>query len=151
MFHYESPFAAGASWATANTSRLAPDVQQNCLISWVPGTVNKVVEDQVLDRTYAALADPTRRALLVALRAGAARITDLAQPLPISFAAVSRHVGVLEAAGLIRREKRGRDHWLTVDLDGLRQAERWISEQASFWSRSADALAERLERKWRQP
>jgi DNA-binding transcriptional ArsR family regulator len=136
---------------TASTSRLAPDVQQECLISWVPGIVNKVVEDQVLDRTYAALADPTRRALLVALRAGAARITDLAEPLPISFAAVSRHVGVLETAGLIRRERRGRDHWLTVDPDGLRSAERWISEQASFWSRSADALAERLERKRRQP
>ena len=104
----------------------------------------------MLDRTYAALADPTRRALLVALRSGAARITDLAEPLPMTFAAVSRHVGVLEAAGLIRREKRGRDHWLTVDPDGLRQAERCISEQASFWSRSADALAERLERKKRQ-
>ena len=115
------------------------------------GIVNKMVEDQVLDRTYAALADPTRRALLVALRAGAARITDLAEPLPMTFAAVSRHIGVLEAAGLIRREKRGRDHWLTVDPDGLRQAERWISEQASFWSRSADALAERLERKRRRP
>jgi len=135
------------------TGRPAPNAQQACLISWraVHGIVNKMVEDQVLDRTYAALADPTRRALLVALRAGAARITDLAEPLPMSFAAVSRHVGVLEAAGLIRREKRGRDHWLTVDPDGLRQAERWISEQASFWSRSADALAERLERKRRQP
>jgi len=109
--------------------------------------VNKVVEDRVLDRTYAALADPTRRALLVALRAGAARITDLAEPLPISFAAVSRHVGVLEAAGLIHREKQGREHWLSVQPGGLQQAERWIIEQASFWTQSADALAERLERK----
>jgi DNA-binding transcriptional ArsR family regulator len=121
------------------------------IMSAAHGIVNKMVEDQMLDRTYAALADPTRRALLVALRAGAARITDLAEPLPMTFAGVSRHVGVLEAAGLIRREKRGRDHWLTVDPDGLQQAERWISEQASFWSRSADALAERLERKRRQP
>ncbi len=115
------------------------------------GMVNKVVEDQVLDRTYAALADPTRRALLVALRTGAARITDLAEPFPMSFAAVSRHVGVLEAAGLIRRERRGREHWLSVRPDGLRQAERWISEQSAFWSRTADALADRLERKRRQP
>jgi predicted ArsR family transcriptional regulator len=66
--------------------------------------VNRVVEDQVLDRAYAALADPTRRALLVALRVGDARISDLAGPLPMSFAGVSRHVGVLEAAGLVRRE-----------------------------------------------
>lgn len=113
--------------------------------------VNNVVEDQVLDRAYAALADPTRRALLVALRGGAARITDLAEPFPMSFAAVSRHVGVLETAGLIRREKRGREHWLSVDPGGLRQAERWLAEQSAFWSRAADALADRLERKRRQP
>lgn len=106
-----------------------------------------MVEDTVLDRTYAALADPTRRALLVALRTGSARITDLAEPLPMSFAGVSRHVGVLEDAGLIQREVHGREHWLSVKPEGLRQAERWISDQSSFWSRRADALATRLERK----
>jgi DNA-binding transcriptional ArsR family regulator len=111
--------------------------------------VNKMVEDHALDRTYAALADPTRRALLVALRAGDARITDLAKPVPMSFAGVSRHVGVLESAGLIRREVRGREHWLSVEPDGLARAERWISEQRSFWSRRADALAARLERRTR--
>jgi DNA-binding transcriptional ArsR family regulator len=109
--------------------------------------VNKVVEDPVLDRTYAALSDPTRRALLVALGDGSARITDLAEPFPMSFAGVSRHVGVLEAAGLIRREIRGRDHWLSIQPEGLRQAEQWISEQSSFWSARSDALAARLERK----
>jgi len=112
--------------------------------------VNKVVEDQVLDRAYAALADPTRRALLVALRSGDARISDLAGPLPMSFAGVSRHVGVLEAAGLVRREVRGREHWLSVRPDGLRLAEAWIREQTAFWSTRADALAARLERKNRQ-
>ena len=95
--------------------------------------VNTVVEDQVLDRAYAALADPTRRALLVALRSGDARISDLAGPLPMSFAGVSRHVGVLEAAGLVRREVRGREHWLSVRPDGLRLAEAWIREQTAFW------------------
>ena len=60
-----------------------------------------MVEDQVLDRAFGALADPTRRALLLALRDGDARITDLARPLPMTFAGVSRHVGVLEAAGLV--------------------------------------------------
>jgi len=103
----------------------------------------------VLDRTYAALADPTRRALLVALRAGEARITDLAEPLPMTFAGVSRHVGVLESAGLVRREIRGREHWVSVQPEGLLQAERWIDEQFSFWSRRADALASRLKRKQR--
>ncbi len=104
----------------------------------------------MLDRTYAALSDPTRRALLVALRAGEARITDLAEPLPMTFAGVSRHVGVLEAAGLVRREIRGREHWVSVQPDGLRHAERWIEEQFSFWTRRADALAARLERRKRR-
>jgi len=99
-----------------------------------------------LDRTYSALADPTRRALLVALRRGDARISDLAGPLPMSFAGVSRHVAVLESAGLIMREVRGREHWLSLRPDGLAQAERWIADQSTFWTKRASALAARLER-----
>jgi DNA-binding transcriptional ArsR family regulator len=106
-----------------------------------------VVEDHVLDRTYAALADPTRRGLLVALRDGDARITDLAEPLAISFAAVSRHLAVLESAGLLRREVRGREHWLSVEPAGLRAAQTWIGEQTAFWNGRADALESRLTRK----
>ena len=104
-----------------------------------------MVEDPALDRTYAALADPTRRALLVALRDGEARITDLAAPLPMTFAGVSRHVGVLETAGLVKREVRGREHWLSLRPETLTVAERWIGEQTSFWARRAQALAQRLE------
>jgi DNA-binding transcriptional ArsR family regulator len=106
-----------------------------------------VVEDPVLDRTYAALADPTRRALLVALRAGEARITDLAAPLPMTFAGVSRHVGVLETAGLVKRQVRGREHWLSLQPEALTLAERWIGEQTSFWACRAQALAARLEQR----
>jgi DNA-binding transcriptional ArsR family regulator len=109
-----------------------------------------MIEDHSLDRAYAALADSTRRGLLVALRDGPARITDLAAPLPISFAAVARHVSVLESAGLIDREIRGREHWLTVRSAGLQSAEDWIAEQTSFWSVRADALTARLERRKRQ-
>ena len=101
---------------------------------------------QQLDRAYAALADPTRRALLVALRAGDARITDLAAPLPMTFAGVSRHVSVLESAGLVRRSVRGREHWLSLRPEGLAAAGDWIAEQTAFWSRRADALAARLAR-----
>jgi DNA-binding transcriptional ArsR family regulator len=111
--------------------------------------VNKVVEDQVLDRAYAALADPTRRWLLETLRQGDARITDLAAPLPMTFAGVSRHIGVLESAGLVRREVRGREHWLSLQPDGLTMAQRWINEQTDFWSTRADALSVRLRRKRR--
>ena len=95
--------------------------------------------ERSLDRTYGALADTTRRGMLVTLRHGPARITDLAAPLPISFAAVARHVGVLGSAGLIEREVRGRDHWLTVRSAGLQSAEEWIAEQVSFWSLHAAA------------
>lgn len=108
--------------------------------------VNRLLEDpdaEVLDRTYAALADPTRRALLVALRAGDARITDLADPLPMTFAGVSRHVRVLEDAGLVERRVRGREHWLSLRPDALGAAERWIAEQSRLWSTRADALAAR--------
>ena len=103
-----------------------------------------MLEDQVLDRTYAALADPTRRALLMALRSGDARITDLAAPLPMTFAGVSRHIGVLESAGLVRRAVRGREHWVSLRPEGLSAAEEWIREQTAFWSRRVDALADRL-------
>jgi DNA-binding transcriptional ArsR family regulator len=106
-----------------------------------------VVEDSVLDRTYAALADPTRRAILVALRAGEARVTDLAAPFDMTFAGVSRQLRVLEAAGLIQREVRGREHWLSLRPESLDDAQIWISEQTAFWSRRADALANRLRRK----
>ena len=106
-----------------------------------------MVEDQVLDRAYAALADPTRRGLLETLRQGDARITDLAAPLPMTFAGVSRHIGVLESAGLVQREVRGREHWLSVRPDGLTMAQQWINEQTNFWSTRADALSARLRRK----
>lgn len=106
-----------------------------------------MVEDQVLDRAYGALADPTRRRLLETLRDGDARITDLAAPLPMSFAGVSRHVAVLESAGLVQREVRGREHWVSLRPDGLTTAQRWMNEQAEFWSARADALEARLRRR----
>lgn len=108
-----------------------------------------MVEDLALDRAYGALSDPTRRALLEALRHGDARITDLAAPLPMSFAGVSRHIGVLESAGLVRREVRGREHWLSLQPDGLAAARQWIDEQTDFWSTRADALSQRLRSKAR--
>jgi DNA-binding transcriptional ArsR family regulator len=100
-----------------------------------------------IDQTFAALAHPTRRALLVALRSGDARITDLAAPLPMTFAGVARHVAVLESAGLVRREVRGREHWLSIQPSGLVEAERWIAEQHAFWLKRADALAVKLARR----
>jgi DNA-binding transcriptional ArsR family regulator len=108
-----------------------------------------VEREQQLDRVYRALADPTRRGLLTVLSSGDARITDLADPLPISFAAVARHVATLEQAQLISRDVRGREHWLSVNVQGLRDAEAWIAEQSAAWSARADALADYLRRKQR--
>ena len=104
--------------------------------------VNAKVED--LDRAYGALADPTRRAMLVALHSGDARISDLAKPLPMSFAAASRHVAVLEDAGFVVRRVRGREHWLSLRPEGFSRAESWIHEQSTFWSNRLDALDGRL-------
>src|SRR5947199_8119942 len=108
-------------------------------------TFNPMVEqDATLDLVYRALADPTRRLLLTKLRAGEARITDLAEPLPMSFAAVARHVASLEKAQLISRDVRGREHWLSIRVDGLREAQHWIADQSAAWAARADALANYL-------
>jgi DNA-binding transcriptional ArsR family regulator len=109
--------------------------------------LNSIVEDSELDRVYAALADPTRRRIMAALRAGEARITDLARSEPISFAAVARHVAVLEGAGLVSRDVRGREHWISAESSKLRPAQRWIEEQTTYWADRADALARRLGRR----
>jgi DNA-binding transcriptional ArsR family regulator len=98
-----------------------------------------------LDLTYAALASPTRRAILRSLRDERARVTDLARQFPASLATVSKHIQVLERAGLVHREIRGRDHYLTADPSNLASAERWIAEYTSFWERRADSLARHLE------
>ncbi|WP_127356916.1 ArsR/SmtB family transcription factor [Actinacidiphila soli] len=99
----------------------------------------------VLDLTYAALADPTRRDILQRLRRAEARVTDIARPLPMSLNAVSKHIAVLERAGLVQREIRGRDHFLRAEPARLTEAERWIAEYTGFWERRADALAAHLE------
>ena len=87
---------------------------------------------------------PPGGGLLAALGAGDARITDLAAPLPMSFAAVARHVSVLERAGLIRRDVRGREHWLSVRAGALHDAEAGSPQQTAFWRPRADALADHL-------
>jgi DNA-binding transcriptional ArsR family regulator len=98
-----------------------------------------------LDLTYMALADPTRRAILQRLRTTEARVTEIAEPLPMSLAAVSKHIIVLERAGLVRREIRGRDHYLSANPQPLTEAEQWISDYTGFWERRADALVQHLE------
>ena len=93
-----------------------------------------------LDRTLAAIADPTRRAILARLTLGEARVTDLAEPFDLSLNAVSKHLRVLERAGLLRREVRGREHVLSLEARPLREAAEWIDAYRAFWEHRLDAL-----------
>ena len=79
-----------------------------------------------LDSIFAALADPTRRAILAMLLEDDMAVTDVAHPFTISLAAVSKHLGVLAAAGLVSQEKRGRVKWCKLEPDALRNASAWM-------------------------
>jgi DNA-binding transcriptional ArsR family regulator len=98
-----------------------------------------------LDRTFAALADPTRRAILSRLTQGAATVTELAEPFAISLPAVSKHLTVLEKAGLLTRKRRGRIHYLSLNAAPLKEAATWITLYEQFWEGQLDALANFLE------
>jgi DNA-binding transcriptional ArsR family regulator len=84
-----------------------------------------------LDRVYGALADPTRRAILAALAKGDENVSELARRFPMSFNGVSKHVKVLERAGLVRRTVNGREHWLRLDPRPLRGAARWLAHSST--------------------
>ena len=95
---------------------------------------------QGLNRVYAAIADPTRRAILAVLAGGSLNVGGVARRFPISFNAVSKHLKVLERAGLVRRRVRGREHWLRLRPEPLRAATRWLEHYRGFWEARLDAL-----------
>jgi len=97
-----------------------------------------------LDRLFQALADPARRAMVERLSRGPAPVSALARPLPMSLPAAMQHLGVLEAAGLVRSEKIGRVRTCTLDTSALTQAERWINERRSEWEHRLDRLGDYL-------
>jgi DNA-binding transcriptional ArsR family regulator len=99
---------------------------------------------RMLDRTFAALADPTRRRLLKHLARGDQCVTRLARPCAMSLPAVSKHLRVLENAGLIRRRRRGRVHQLNLQAAPMKQASQWIEDYRRFWEQSFDRLDEYL-------
>ena len=98
-----------------------------------------------LDRTFAALADPTRRRILSHLARGSKRVTQLARPHAMSLPAVSKHLRVLEKAGLLRRRRYGRVHEMQLDAEPLKKAAQWVEEYRKFWEGSLDRLAAYLE------
>jgi DNA-binding transcriptional ArsR family regulator len=93
-----------------------------------------------LDQVYGAIASPTRRAILTVLASGEVNVGRLAERFPVSFNAVSKHVKVLERAGLVARRVRGREHWLRLRTEPLREAARWLARQRAFWDSRLDAL-----------
>jgi len=97
-----------------------------------------------LDRSFAALADPTRRAILARLALGESRVTDLAKPFDMSLPAVSKHLKVLEEAGLLKRRREGRVHHCRLDPRPLVPAADWIARQRAFWENTLDRLHEYL-------
>ena len=102
-------------------------------------------ESKVLDRTFGALADPTRRRILAQLAQGAECVTDLARPHAISLAAVSKHVIVLEKAGLVKRRRQGRVHSLALEAKPMREARAWIDRYRAFWEGNLDQFEKYLD------
>ena len=99
-------------------------------------------QDPVLDRTFAALADPTRRALLARLgRQEGISVSELAQPFAMSLPAIMKHLDVLSDAGLIAREKTGRTVACRLTATPMRQAMDWLGYYQHFWSEGVDRLA----------
>ena len=101
--------------------------------------LNHMVE-QNLDLVFRALADPTRRAILDRLTEGDATVGRLSEPFPLSFAAVSKHLGVLERAGLVTRESRGRERMCRINPAAFEDARSWLEFHERFWSDRLNAL-----------
>ena len=97
-----------------------------------------------LNETFAALADPTRRAILARLMAGEASVTELAEPFPISLPAVSKHLKVLERAGLISRTRDAQWRRCRLDPEPLREVALWVDQYRRFWEDRYDRLDEYL-------
>ena len=99
-----------------------------------------------LSSAFHALADPTRRAILARLAEGEAPVGELARPFAMSAPAITKHLKVLERAGLIRRRVEGRVHHCRLEAGPLTHAQGWIEENRAIWERQFDRLARYLER-----
>jgi DNA-binding transcriptional ArsR family regulator len=103
----------------------------------------------MLDQVYGAIADPTRRAILGILAEGEINVGSLAERFPISLNGVSKHVKLLERAGLVERTVQGREHWLRLNAEPLREASVWLEHYRTFWDTRLAALEAHLLKKER--
>ena len=97
-----------------------------------------------LDGIFGALSDPTRRSILERLQRGRATVGDIAAPYDMSFQAISKHVRRLEAAGLIRRTKEGREVWCEMVIEPMHHASSWLEDQRAVWNARLDRLEQVL-------
>ena len=100
-----------------------------------------------LSAVFSALADPTRRAILARLALGESTVSELAAPFDMSLPAVSKHLKVLEGAGLLARARQGRVHRCQIDGRTMREAADWIEHYRAFWDGQLDALTAYLDKK----
>ena len=119
------------------------------LLTFYPGLriFNQMVNisSQRLDATFAALSDPTRRAILTRLAKGQATVTELAKPFRMSLPAISKHLRVLEDTGLIKREIDGRVHHVRLEAKPMKAAAKWMEYYRQFWEERLSALAAYLD------
>ena len=97
-----------------------------------------------LDATFKALGDLTRRALVARLLEGEERVTDLAGSFDMSLPAVSKHIRILEKAGLVERRREGREHRIALTSAPFKEAESWLSNMSEFWETRLDQLQEAI-------
>lgn len=103
-------------------------------------TTGQKTRDEELNLVFAALSDPTRRAILERLSRGEASVGELAEPFEMSLPAVSKHLGVLEHAGLLSRERDGRFFRCLLHAEPMRDAAQWMERYRRFWANQFDAL-----------
>ena len=104
-----------------------------------------MVTNRRLDLTFGALADPIRRAILARLANGEATVGELARPFDVSRPAISKHLRVLERAGLVRRSRDGRLSRCELDAGPMREAADWVERYRGFWEEQLDSLTRYLE------
>jgi len=104
-----------------------------------------VYHSETLDKTFSALADPTRRAIVSKLTEGEVPIMEIAAPFDMSLPAVTKHIRVLEQAGLVTRRRQGRVRYCRLNAEPMREAAHWLAFYRKFWDAKLDSLADFLE------
>lgn len=107
--------------------------------------MKRALTSNQLDDVFVALADETRRSILTQLSSGEARVTEVAAPFDISLNSVSKHIRILERAGIVVRRRSGRDHYLRLDPQPLTQVSDWLASRQTFWADRVARLHELLD------